>query len=932
MKKIFLLGVSVLLGLTVAAQDLIRVPVDSAIRVGHLPNGLTYYIRHNEQPKQRCDFHIAQAVGAVLEEDNQNGLAHFLEHMAFNGTQHFPGKGIINYFESIGVSFGGNINAYTSIDETVYRLSDVPTIREGIIDSALLVMHDWACGLLLLPEEMDAERGVILEEWRTRNNANGRMNNVIRAKLYPNSQYGKRDIIGDTAVILHFEYDALRDYYKKWYGPDNQAIIVVGDIDVDSIEAKIKALWADVPERANRGERPIYTVDFFTEPTVAIATDPEAQKTQIHVQYLREPLPTVMKGTQVEYTLNIVHRLIRSMLSDRFSELTLNPDASALGYSAYYYQPFKLKDAFAAVVVPKEGRETEALQDLLTQLEMMRRYGFTQSELDLAKTAILNSYEQSYNERNTRRNQSLAREYIRNFTREESIPGIEWEYAFVKELLPAIQLQAVNKVAEGYILPNPSIAITGPEKESVHIPSEAEVLQLLADVQQMEIAAPENKAIDTELVKKAPKAGKIKKIKQNDEIGATELTLKNGIRVAIKPTEFKNDEILFYALSPGGKSLIAQEDLASAYMATDIIGLMGIGDFSRIDLEKALTGKTVDLNATISANTESLSGSSSVKDFETLLQIIYLTFTAPRRDEDAYRTMMNMLGAQLKNKDKNHKAIFRDSVTMMVNDHSPRTTLLTTEMLKQVSLDQVLKVYRERFANPADFMYVFVGNIDPNDPTIQKAIAQWLGSLKTNGKREQCHDHGIRVPKGEVKNYFTREMKVNTATNRIQYTSYDIPYSLENDIIMSVIGNILSTRYLESIREREGGSYGVSCSGTMGRLPVARAILTMQFDTDPEKQEKLMAIIHEEVQKIVAEGPLADDLQKVKEKKIKSFKESLERNGYWDGVLMDYYRYHENEAAQFEAIVNNITAEKVQALLSKLVDSGNVLEVVMMPE
>lgn len=934
MRKIRLFVLFLLAGMasvSVSAQ-MPKLPVDSAIRVGKLDNGLTYYIRHNEQPKERCDFHIAQAVGAVLEEDHQNGLAHFLEHMAFNGTQHFPGKGIINYFESIGVSFGGNINAYTSIDETVYRLSDVPTVREGIIDSALLVMHDWSCGLLLLPEEIDSERGVILEEWRTRNNANGRMNNIIRSKLYPNSQYGKRDIIGDTTVILHFEYDALRDYYKKWYGPDNQAIIVVGDIDVDSIEAKIKALWADVPERSNRGERPIYTVDYFSAPTVAVATDPEAQRTLIQVQYLREPLPSMLKGTQMEYALNLCHRLIRSMLSNRFDELTLKPDASALGYSAYYYQPFKLKEAFMAVVVPKEGRESEALKDLLMQLETMRRYGFTQSELDLAKTAMLNQYEQWYNERNTRQNQSLAQEYIRNFTREESIPGIEWEYQFVQEALPTITLEAVNKLAEGYITPTPSIAITGPDKEGVKIPSEEETLQLVAAVEQAEIAAPENKTIDTRLVKNTPKAGKIKKIKYNDEVGATELLLKNGIRIAIKQTNFKNDEILLYAVSAGGKSLLAQEDLAAAYLATDIIGMMGIGDFSRIDLEKALTGKTVDLNANIYGFSEAVSGSSSVKDFETLLQLLYLTFTAPREDETAYQTMMNMLNAQLANKDKNHKAIFRDSVTMMVNDHSERVTLLTTEMLKQVSLEKVMKVYRERFANPADFMFVFVGNIDPNDPNTQKALAQWLGSLKTTKKREQIHDHNIRVPKGEVKNYFTREMKVNTATNRIQYTSYDIDYSLENDITMSILGNILSTRYLESIREREGGSYGVSCSGSMSRQPVAKATLTMQFDTDPEKQEKLMGIIHEEVQKIAAEGPLAEDLQKVKEKKIKSFKEILERNSYWYSVLMDYYRFNENEAAEYEAIVNGITGEKVQALLNKLIESGNVLEVVMLPE
>ena len=931
MKKIFLFSLVALVSMMAAAQDLTPLQIDTTVRVGHLPNGLTYYIRHNEQPKQRCDFHIAQKVGAVLEEDNQNGLAHFLEHMAFNGTQNYPGKGIINYFESNGVSFGGNINAYTSIDETVYRLSDVPT-RPELIDSALLVMHDWACGLLLLPEEIDAERGVILEEWRTRNNANGRMNKAIKAKLYPNSPYGKRDVIGDTAVILHFEYDALRDYYTKWYGPDNQAIVVVGDINVDSIEAKIQALWANVPERSNRGERPIYTVDFFTEPTVAIATDPEAQQTTIRIDYLREPLPKMLKGTRVEYALDVIHSLIGSMLQKRFDELALKPDASVMGMRSYYFEPFKLKESFTAVAAPKEGRETDALRDLLFQLEKMHRYGFTQSELDIAKTEMLNDYEKSYNERDTRRNQALAREYVSNFTREALVPGISWEYEFIQKYLPTLDLKEVNIIAKEYILPNPAVQIMGPEKEGVNIPSEEDVLKMISAMPDLEIAAPENKVIDTELVKHAPKAGKIKKVTYNEELGTTEMLLKNDVRVIIKPTDFKQDEILFSARSAGGQSLLPTEDLASAFLTSDIIEFMGLGDFSRTDLDKALAGRTVNLGGSIDTYSEGLNGSSSIKDFETLLQLVYLTFTAARRDEEAYQSLMNILESQLVNKDKNHKAIFRDSVSVMVSDHSPRTVLLTTDILKQVSLDKVMQIQHERFANPADFIYIFVGNINPDDAATRKAICTWLGGLKTSKKHENFRDHGTRVPKGEVKNYFTRKMQVNTATNRIQYTSYDIPYTLENDITMSIIGNILSTRYLESIREREGGSYGVSCGGSMNRIPVARATLTMQFDTDPEKQERLMEIIHEEVMTIINEGPRADDLQKVKEKKLKSFKELLERNNYWKNCLMTYYRFNDNEIGEYEAIVNGITAEKVQDLLRKLVESGNVLEVVMMPE
>ena len=916
----------------VSAQQMPKLPLDSAVRFGQLENGLTYYIRHNEQPKQRCDFHIAQAVGAVLEEDNQNGLAHFLEHMAFNGTQHYPGKGIINYFESIGVNFGGNINAYTSIDETVYRLSDVPTIREGIIDSALLVMHDWACGLLLLPEEIDAERGVIREEWRTRNNANGRMSNIIRAKLYPNSQYGKRDVIGDTAIINNFEYDALRAYYHKWYGPDNQAIIVVGDIDVDQIEQKIKALWADVPARDNRGERPLYTVDFYEQPTVAIATDEEAQQTIESVEYLHEQIPEAFRGTQAEYAQTVLHNIIRLMLNHRFEELAMQPSAASVGYYSYYTELFKLKDGFKAICVPKEGKETDALTELLTQLEKMRRYGFTNAELERAKTDVLNDYEKSYNERNTRKNQNLAREYVRNFTRDEICPGIEWEYEFTKQLLPMVTIDMVNQVAKAYFTPNPGISIMGPKKDGVNIPTEEQVLDILKTVESMEIEAPQEEEIDNELVKKAPKAGAIKKTTTNAELGATELLLKNGIRVIIKPTEFKSDEINLYAYSDGGRSLIETADLPSATLTTDVISFMGLGDFSYMGLQKALSGKTVSLNASIDGYSEEFEGSSSIKDFETLLQLLYLSFTAPRRDEEAYQTLMGMLANQLVNKDKNHKAIFRDSVSTMAADHSDRVVLLNTEMLDKVSLDKILQIYKARFANPADFTFIFVGNIHPEDNETCALISKWLGGLKTKCKHEQFQDRGVRAPKGEQKNYFTRDMQIKTATNRIQYTSYDIPYTLANALNMEVIGRILDIRYLESVREREGGSYGVGTYGYIRRTPVPCAGLLMQFDTDPAKQERLMQIIHEEVQTIIKDGPREDDLQKVKESMLKDFAEDLEKNDWWMTALEEYYRYGLDLPADYAEAVKAVTAESVQNTLRKLVDAGNVFEVVMMPE
>ena len=930
MKKFILSTIVLALSLTMAAQQPQPLPIDSAVRVGKLENGLTYYIRHNEYPKNRAEFHIAQAVGAILEEDHQNGLAHFLEHMAFNGTEHFAGKGIIEYFESIGVNFGGNINAYTSLDETVYRLSEVPTTREGIIDSALLVMHDWACGLLLLEDEIDNERGVIREEWRTGMGASRRMWKNSNMLKYPGSRYAKRDVIGDTAVINNFAYDALRDYYKKWYGPDNQAIIVVGDIDVDQIEQKIKALWADVPARVNRGERPLYSVDDNQQPIVAIVRDKEAQNTRIELEFKKGKLPKEYRGTDAAYVQTEMLDAVCSMLNNRFQELAVDPDASFTGAGSYYGETVKEKDAFVAVYIAKQGQETQAYKDLLTQLEKMRRYGFTNAEWDRVKKEWLSYYEKAYNERSTVRNISRAQECIRHYLDGAPIAGEEWEYQMAQQILPMLSVDVLNQIA-GQLVTDENLIISFQAPIEAVLPTEAEAVDFLAAVKNEEIDAPVEEAIRENLVEQAPKAGKIKNTAYNATLGTTEWTLSNGVRVVIKPTEFKQDEILFSAFSKGGQSLVATEDLVSAALATDVISVSGIADMTMTDLQKALTGKNISLSPSINANTESIEGGTTVKDLESLLQLNYLYFTAPRRDEDAYAMLMSVLESQLANRDKNPKVAFSDSVSMMANNYSPRTVIFNQEALTRADLDKSLEIYKARFANPADFIFTFVGNVNPDDEAFQQLVCTWIGGLKTSKKKEAVRDNGDRVPEGINKNYFSRRMETKTASNRIQYTSYDIPYTLASELNMEMIGRILSTRYLESIREREGGSYGVGCAGGLQVYPVAKAYLLMQFDTDPDKQVKLMNIIHEEVNTIVENGPLAKDLNKEKESMLKDFQEDLEKNSYWDSALYMYYMYNINYIADYKAAVENITAESVQNTLKKLVASGNMFEVVMLP-
>jgi zinc protease len=566
------------------------------------------------------------------------------------------------------------------------------------------------------------------------------------------------------------------------------------------------------------------------------------------MEFKKPQLPKQFRCTDVSYVQNLAIELVCDMFNNRMSELSMKPEATFVGAGSYYGELVKEKDAFVAVYLAKQGQEVAAYKDLLTQLEKMRRYGFTNAELDRVKKETLAAYEKSYNERNTVRNIMYAQECIRHYLSDEPIPGIAWEYEMVQQLLPMLSVDMLNQIAQNMVTDeNLIISFQAPEDETVILPTEAETVELLAAVKNEEIEAPVEEVLRENLVEKAPKTGKIKKTAYNETLGTTEWTLSNGVRVVVKPTTFKQDEILFYAFSQGGNSLVATIDLPSAALATSVVELGGLADMSATDLQKALTGKRVSLSPSISEYSESMNGTSTVKDLETLLQLNYLFFTAPRRDEESFQTLMSILESQLANRNKNPKAAFSDSIQMMGSNYSERTLIMDKELLEQVNLDKSLQIYKERFANPADFTFIFVGNIAPEDKAFQKLVCTWLGGLKSNKKLETAADDNVRVAMGIQKNYFTREMETKTASNRIQYTSYDMPYTLANNLNMEMIGRILSTRYLESIREREGGSYGVGCAGWMNRYPIPHAQLIMQFDTDPEKQEKLMSIIHEEV-------------------------------------------------------------------------------------
>ena len=930
--KAISLGLLLMLTISAFAQQYQPLPIDPKVRYGKLENGLTYYIRANKEPKERAEFYIAQNVGAILENDNQNGLAHFLEHMAFNGTKNYPGKGIINYFEKIGVKFGANINAYTSLDETVYNLSDVPTTRDGIIDSALLVLHDWSGFITLDGNEINDERGVIREEWRQGAGADRRMWKESNKLKYSGSQYAKRDVIGDTAIINNFAHQTIRDFYKKWYRPDLQAILIVGDVDVDKVEAKIKSVFTDISRKSNAGERPVYPIIDNKEPIISIVKDAEARMTRVELEYKHDKLPADIKLSMMGYANLTVNSLISTMISNRFEEITQQADAPFVYGGAEYGELVKSKDAFQMIAVPKEGKELDGLNALLLEAEKIKRFGFTNSELERAKTDYLKTLEKSNNERDNQKNNSLVREYVRNFLTQEPIPGIEWEYNTVKMMAPQLKLEMINQVAKSYVTDsNLIVSIMAPDKQAVIIPTKEQILAAISQSKKAELKAKAEEVLNKPLIKSVPKAGKLAKVSENKELGTTEWLLSNGVKVIFKPTTFKKDEILLTAFSNGGISKVKNTaDLASATMAATIVSNNGLGEYNQIELGKILTGKIATVTPAIDGYDEGFSGNSSVSDFETLLQLVYLNFTAPRKDDNAYKALINTYQASMANAAKDPRKAFSDTVSVMLSNHNPRTVVMNLETINKLNQDKALAIFKERFAIPANFTFIFTGNIDSNNEKVKSAILTYLGGLKSAKGGQSFTDNGIRKPKGKVNNNFTKEMKVKKASNLVYYNA-TMPFTMANRVNVAAVGNVLSIRYIESIREKEGGSYGVGVRGSMNNTPVDEATLLMQFDCDNLKQDRLISIIYSEINEIIAKGPRADDFQKVKENMLKKYKEDIAQNNWWSSALERYYQDKLNLVSDYKTAVEAMTPESIQTTLKNIVSQGNVMEVVMKP-
>lgn len=908
-------------------------PVDKNVRIGQLDNGLTYYIRHNKLPENRAEFYIAQKVGSILEEPQQRGLAHFLEHMAFNGTKNFPGDdkglGVIPWCETVGIKFGTNLNAYTSIDETVYNISNAPIDRTGVLDSCLLILHDWSNYILLKDDEIDKERGVIREEWRSRNSGMLRVYTDLLPTIYQGDKYADCMPIGSIDVINNFPYKDIRDYYHKWYRPDLQGIVIVGDIDVDTVEAKLKAVFADVQKPVNPAERTYYPVTDNKEPIVAIGTDKEVDDPSIEIYFKQDATPDSEKNNVGYLASQYMTSMISSMLNARLSELVQSANPPFTRASSYYSDFFvaKTKEAFALSASSKaDGIET-ALKTLLQETERARRFGFTESEYARARANYLQSLESAYNEREKTKHGSYVREYVQNFLNGEPIPGIEAEYAMMNQLAPNIPLQAMNMIMQQLVPDsNQVVIIAGPAKESLKYPTKEEVINLLKGMKDLDLQAYVDKVSDEPLMKEAPKGGKIISEKEGDIYGSTKLVLSNGVTVYVKKTDFKADEIRMKGTSLGGKSIFPDKDALNFAVMDNVIAVGGLGNFSQVDLTKVLAGKKVSVNAGLGATTENVFGTCSPKDFETMMQLTYLTFTAPRKDAEAFESFKNRMKAQLESAQANPLSSINDSLQKAMYNNHPRVVMMKPEMVDQIDYDRILEMYNDRFKDASDFTFYFVGNIDLE--TAKPLIAAYLGALPAINRKETFKDTKMSIRKGVYKNEYAKEQQTPTATIVFLYSG-KAPYTLKNDILLSFATQVLDMVYTEEVREKEGGTYGVNCFGDLQKYPKEQLLLQIVFQTDPAKKDKLAGIVVDELKKLAAEGPSDVHLQKVKEYMLKKYADNQKENGYWMNNLNDYFYYGMDMTEGYTDIVNSITAKDIQKFVSDLLKQGNEIEVTM---
>ena len=916
-----------------AQMQMPPVPVDEAVRIGKLDNGLTYYIRHNNWPENRAEFYIAQRVGSIQENDNQRGLAHFLEHMAFNGSKHFKGNDLLRWCESVGIQFGGDLNAYTSIDETVYNISNVPTTREGIVDSCLLILYDWADGLLLEKEEIEKERGVIHEEWRLRTSAQMRMLERDLPKLYPNSKYGHRMPIGLMEIIDNFEPQFLRDYYEKWYRPDNQAIIIVGDVDVDKIEQKIKNLFSPIVLPENRALVVTEPVPDNAEPIFVIDKDKEQRTNNVWIMMKHEAFPDSMKNSMAYVLTDYLKGAAVSMLNDRLKEYAEKPESPYLQASASdgNYLFSHGVDAFELDVLPKDGQIEKAVQAAVTEARRAAEFGFTGTEYNRFKQNYISQLEKRYSNKDKRFNSQFVNQYVQHFLSNEPIPSIDYTYQTMKQIVPMLPLDAINGLMKQLLPANDSNLVVlslNTEKDGAVYPTEEGLKGAIAAARSAQIEAYVDNVKDEPLMTVLPKKGSIKKETKNALLGYTELELSNGAKVILKQTDLKKDQVLLRGEGFGGSALYGMKDFANFKMYNEVIEASGLGNFSHTELEKALAGKIASASLVLDVNRQNVVGSSTPKDVETMLQLVYLYFTNIAKDQKSYDNLMETKAVSLKNRLLQPESVFGDSLQMTMTAHNPRSVSLKVEDLANVDYDRILQMAKEQTANAAAFTFTIIGNYD--EATIRPLIEQYLAALPSQKKIVKSEDVTTDF-KGIVVNNFKHKAETPKALALMAWYTKDMPYTLENCIKADMAGQILSMEYLKKIREDASAAYTVGSQGDVSRDDFkTTAQVFVYCPMKPEKSDVAITIMRDEVE-AMAKTCDADKLQKVKEYMLKNHGDLLKENGYWLNCINEWRRYGIDLHTDYEKLVSAQTPESICAFMAELLKAGNRAEVVMLP-
>ena len=915
---------------SMAQQKGKQLPVDPSIRIGKLKNGLTYYIRHNDNPENLVNFYIAQKVGSIQEEEHQRGLAHFLEHMCFNGTEHFPGKALINYLEGIGVKFGADLNAYTSIDETVYNINNVPVNVEGAIDSCLWILHDWADGLTLDGEEIDKERGVIHEEWRGRNTAMMRMQERMLADIFPGSRYGKRLPIGTMEVVDNFPHQALRDYYEKWYRPDLQGIVIVGDIDVDEVEKKVKKIFKKIKKAKNPAERVYYPVDDNKEMIFSQQIDKEQQNYMLQLMYKHDVPARDQRNTKEYLYENTKRSFALSMLNSRFSEIMSkeNPPYMRAGVGFSGFGVTETKRAFTVMVQCKPEQVLEAIPMVFTEVERARRFGFTESELNRRKESMLASLESWYAERDKRTSDYYVQNCVRHFLDQTDMMAPEDDYALTKEIINSLTLEEINSVLPSLHREDNRVAVSfAPEREGMTYPGKEDIENLLKMVGNARIAAYEDNAVDAPLLETIPEGGKVVSTEEG-KWGSTVWTLSNGIKVVLKPTDFQADAINVAGYKVGGTNRYPDSDKVNIGMLPALSGIGGFGPFDASQLGKKLSGSTASANVGTGSFYDVISAGCSPKDAEEMFQLMYLKYTSPRKDQKAFESYTTRMRNNLKDRNLNPNTALSDTMVVALYNNHPRVKPFVAEDVDKVDYDRVLEMYKDRTSDATGYCFFIVGNIDLE--TIKPLVERYIGALPCNGRVEEIVATDVETRKGVYRNNFTRAMENPTGTENIIYTG-EIDPTLKNRLVMSYLNQVLNIVYTEEVREKEGGTYGVGVRGSISKLPKGEYSLMVNFKMSPERREELAAIIVREFEKIAAQGPVSEHVEKVRSYMLKSFEESQKKNGAWMNWLYSYYFENEDTYSSYEELVKSITVEDIRQLAKYILDQGNFIEVSMTP-